>query len=97
MTRTNMYGEPWEPPPPIIVNSVHALIEESGISDYFDTDVEGMLDWMAERIPNAPQPDHFDVMGRHRKFGTPKVFRIGFELQDERESSYYITYIRPNP
>lgn len=99
MTSTNMYGEPWKPPPPVVVNAVRHLIDESGILDYLpaDTDLQGALVWMAERAQNAPDEDHFDFEGFHRTLGTHKVFRIGFEFQDERENSYHITYIRPFP
>ena len=99
MTPTNMYGEPWKEPPPVIVNAVRHLIDESGILDYLPeaTDFDGALVWMAERIQNASHADHFDFEGVHRTLGTHKVFRIGLEFQDERENSYYITYIRPFP
>lgn len=56
MTTENMYGEPWEPPPLMVVNvAASRLVEESGISAFIDIDdMQERLNWIAQRAYEAP-------------------------------------------
>ena len=105
-----MYGEPWEMPPLRVVNSASKLVEESGIAKYIEIDdMQERLDWIAQRASEAPEelsaptkagePTNsdriaFNLRLTNLKDGTPAVFRVELELQDEREGSCYITDIR---
>ena len=95
MTRTNLYGEPWDPPNPLVVNLrlAQSEFEKSGIAEYLPSeDIQELLNWLVERLETEPiDPDRLRLF--HQQTGNVALFEFEYELQDERESSYYITKI----
>lgn len=97
MQNSNLYGEPWEPPPPHVVNFHQAIseFEASGIGEYIATDLSNLqhvLDWLIDRLESHPFKNH-SVRLFHPDTLEPAVFLFEYRLEDERESSYYITRI----
>lgn len=97
MPSENLYGEPWEPPPPYVVNLAQAVsqFEDSGIAQFLPThlsDVQDALNWMIERLEEpAFHMDHLAFFDPSSK--ELAVFEFEYELQDVRESSYHVTKI----
>ena len=97
MNRTNLYGEPWEPPYPLVVNLARAEseFEKSGIAEYLPSegvDIRELLNWLVKRLESKPiEPDRLRLF--HQVTGKVAVFEFEYELQDERENSFYVTKI----